>query len=84
MRHHANPGFWEAYDKLPPKIHRLARKNFALLRRDAYHPSLHFKRVGRYWTVRVGIDFRAVAIREGDDLVWFWIGPHDEYDVLTR
>ena len=84
MRHHANPGFWEAYDKLPSKIHRLARKNFALLRRDAYHPSLHFKRVGRYWTVRVGIDFRAVAIREGDDLVWFWIGPHDEYDVLTR
>jgi hypothetical protein len=23
-----------------------------------------------------------LAVQEGEDLVWFWIGGHDEYDRL--
>lgn len=71
-----------AYDLLPESIQRIANKNFALLRSDPFHPSLHFKRVGRYWSARIGNDYRAVAVRDGDDLVWFWIGTHAEYDRL--
>jgi hypothetical protein len=43
---------------------------------------LHFKRVGRLWSVRVGLGHRALAVDGPDGLVWFWIGPHDEYERL--
>lgn len=84
MRHRANPAFWELYHALEPAVRRLADKNFELLRRSPYHPSLHFKRVGRFWSVRIGISHRAVAVCREDDVVWFWIGPHDEYDKLLK
>jgi hypothetical protein len=25
-----------------------------------------------------------VALRDGDDLIWFWIGSHVEYDRLLK
>jgi hypothetical protein len=65
-------------------IQKLADENFQLLRQDPAHPSLHFKKVGRFWSVRVGIHYRAVAVEEGSDSVWFWIGGHDEYDHNYR
>ena len=83
MRHRANPKFWRFYEKLPGDIQDLADKNYALLQRDPRHPSLHFKKVGRCWSVRVGVHFRAVAVEDGDDLVWFWIGRHDQYDLIV-
>jgi hypothetical protein len=54
------------------------------LKQDARHPSLSFKRVGRFVSVRVGLYYRALAVEEGNDLVWFWIGSHTEYDKLLR
>jgi len=66
-------------------MRRAADRSYALLRRDPNHPSLQFKRVGpRYWSVRVTLDYRAVAVRRDADVVWFWIGPHAEYDRLLR
>lgn len=84
MRHRATPRFWQAYDELPPEVQQLADENYALLKRDPRHPSLHFKKVGRFWSVRVGAHHRALAVHAGEDLVWFWIGRHDEYDRLIR
>lgn len=68
--------------KPEPGIQRFADKNFELLRRDPQHPSLHFKRVGRFWSVRIG--HRALCVRRDDDFVWFWIGSHADYDRLLR
>jgi hypothetical protein len=51
---------------------------------DPKHPSLRFKKVGRFWSVRVGIHYRAVAVEDGSDLVWFWIGHHSEYERLLN
>ena len=48
------------------------------------YPSLHFKKVGKLWSVRVGIDHRALAVKDGDDYIWVWIGTHDEYKRLTK
>ena len=85
MKHRANPAFWALYDRLGRDTQRLADKNFELLRNDPRHPSLHFKRLNaRLWSVRVGIEFRAVAVRRDEDFVWFWIGPHSEYDKLLK
>jgi hypothetical protein len=80
VTHRASAKFWRFYDQLPNNIQRLADKNFALLKRDPSHHSLHFKKVGRFWSARVGIHHRAVAVQEGDDLVWFWIGTHEDYN----
>jgi len=82
VRHRANPKFWRFYRKLPPEVQKLADANFALLKEDPHHPSLHFKKAGRFWSARVGIHFRAVAVERGSDMVWFWIGRHDEYDSI--
>ncbi len=53
-----------------------------MLRQDSRHPSLHFKKVGRFWSVRVGLHYRALAVERGAEVVWFWIGSHSEYENL--
>ena len=55
MKHFASPAFWDAYRRLPERVRERADKNFALLKQDPQHASLHLKRVGRYWSVRVGL-----------------------------
>ena len=82
MRRRANPKFWKLYAELPAEIRKLADENYILLKSVPRHPSLHFKKVGRFWSARVGIHYRAVAVQEGQDYVWLWIGHHSEYDRL--
>jgi hypothetical protein len=53
-----------------------------LLKDDPKHPSLHLKKVDRFWAVRVGAHYRALAIEVDDGLLWFWIGSHADYDAL--
>lgn len=84
MKHHAAPPFWQAYEKLPKHVQELADRNFELLKSNPKHPSLDFKQVGRFWSARVGISWRALAVADGEELVWFWIGSHTEYDKLLR
>ncbi|WP_108004080.1 ParE family toxin-like protein [Mycoplana dimorpha] len=81
--HHASPSFWRAYNALPTHVRKLADQNFEILKADPKHPSLHLKQVGRFWSVRVGISWRALAVADGDDLIWFWIGSHADYDKLV-
>lgn len=82
MKHRSSKKYWQFYNSLPPEIQQLADENFRLLKQDLSHPSLHFKKAGRFWSVRIGIHFRALAVEEGSDIVWFWIGQHAEYDRL--
>ena len=82
MRHVASRAFWDAYRRLPAQVRALADKNYALLKDNPRHPSLQFKQAGRFWSVRVGLRYRALAVESGDDLVWFWIGSHADYDAM--
>lgn len=82
MKHQANPDFWACYQALPPEVQRAADRAFENLKRDPRHPSLRFKKVGRYWSARVGSGHRALAVEAADGLVWFWIGTHASYDKL--
>ena len=82
MTHHASPGFWRAYGALPEAIRLLADKSFELLKADPRHPSRHFKRVGRFRSVRVGLHYRALGADVPNGILWFWIGTHAEYDGL--
>jgi len=67
---------------LPQEVRHLADRRYALLKTNPSHPSLHFKKVGRFWSARVGLYYRAVAVDADDNLVWFWIGSHTDYDKL--
>ena len=84
MRHLATPAFWEAYSRLPQNIRALADKNYALLKENPRHPSLQFKKVGRFWSVRIGSRYRALAVEDNQNLIWFWIGSHADYDAIVR
>lgn len=83
MKHSATPDFWDARKALPSRIRRLADSNFQLLKSNPRHPSLHFKRIGRFWSARVGLHFRALGIDVPEGVVWFWIGSHADYDKLV-
>jgi hypothetical protein len=83
MKHLASNEFRSGYHKLPPKVRALADKNFALLKENPHHPSLHFKKLGRLWSVRIGLRYRALATEVDGDIRWHWIGSHSEYDGET-
>ncbi len=80
MNHYAAPDFWACYQLLPSTVREAADKAFALLKADPRHPSLHFKKVGDFWSARVGLHHRAVGRPVSDGVLWFWIGTHAEYD----
>ena len=73
--------FWRRYRALPVEVRALAQKNYRLWSANAYHPSLHFKSIGKSdWSVRVGGHYRAVGKFSGETFLWEWIGSHEEYN----
>ena len=84
MKHFASPSFWSCRRKLSKDTQKLADKNFKLLKENPYHESLHLKKVKHFWSVRIGIKYRALAVEAEDNLLWFWIGTHSEYDKLIK
>ena len=82
--HRITKRFWRCFNRLPESVQKVSRQNFQLLKRNPRHPSLHFKKVGKFWSARAGIAHRALAIEDGKDFIWVWIGSHDEYERMIR
>jgi len=82
--HRTTTRFWRCFHALPLRFQDLARKNYALLKEDPRHPSLHFKKIGNLWSIRIGIEHRALAIEDESDYIWVWIGTHEEYDFMLK
>ena len=79
--------FWKYYSGLPEEVRKQARGAYGLFSNDPYYPILHFKRIHStrpIFSVRINIDFRAVGILEGDEITWFWVGSHKEYEILIK
>jgi hypothetical protein len=54
---------------------------------DPEHPSLRFKKVHAtlpVYSVRVGLGYRALGRKDGDTMIWFWVGTHAEYEQLLN
>jgi len=34
------------------------------------------------FSARVGLDWRAVCVRSGNNAIWYFIGSHDDYERL--
>jgi len=73
--------FRSQFNRLPPEVQALARKQFSLWQGNPRHPSLRFRKVGPYWSVRVSHKYRALAVEQGGDFLWFYIGPHKGYET---
>ncbi len=85
MKSRTTKRFRQAYGALPEQVRRQAREAYRLFAQNPQHPSLRFRRVHAtlpVYSARVNIDYRAVGIRDDDEIVWFWIGSHGEYDQL--
>ncbi|MGH8767377.1 MAG: hypothetical protein ACREVT_04245 [Burkholderiales bacterium] len=64
-----------------------ARSAYQLWSENPDHSSLRFKKVHTrlpIYSVRIDLDWRAVGVLEEDEVIWFWIGPHAEYEKLLR
>jgi hypothetical protein len=74
--------------ELPVDVRQQTYAAYRLFKADPYHPSLQFKQVSQrkpLYSVRIGSSYRALGLREEDDLVvWIWIGSHGDYDKLLR
>ena len=82
--HRTTGQFWQRYRNLPQEVRDRADKAFALLCEDSRHPSLHFKKVGAFWSARVDMAHRVLAVEDGEDFIWVWIGSHDEYERIVE
>lgn len=82
MNHYASPDFWKLFEALPQSIQSLANRSFQVLKENPRHPSLHLKKVGPYWSARVGRHYRALGKPIENGILWGWIGSHEDYDKL--
>lgn len=86
MKSRTTERFRTAFDRLPGNVQERARASYRLFAEDPYHPSLRFKQVHAtrpIFSVRVGLAYRALGVRAGEEMLWFWIGSHAEYDQLV-
>lgn len=87
MNSHTTERFRRACDKLPAQVRQQAREAYRQFLRDPWHPSLKFKKVHNtlpIYSARINRDYRAVCTWKGDEVTWFWIGPHAEYNKLLK
>ncbi len=84
MRHFASPDFWFHYRQLPRHIQTLADKNFEILKTHPENPNLRLKKMGVFYSARVGAHYRAIAKYRKEGLVWIWIGHHSEYNKILK
>ena len=79
--------FRKCYSALSETVRKQARTAYKQFQKDPYYPSLHFKQVHStrpIYSVRITKEYRAVGIIQGEDIIWFWIGNHSDYDKLLR
>lgn len=79
--------FWRRYHALPVDVQEQADRAYELWQINPQAHGLYFKRVGTrrpIYSVRIDRGYRALGILEGEAILWFWIGPHDEYMRMLK
>ena len=79
--------FRDLLAELPEQVRNQAREAYRLFEQNPAHPSLCFKRVHDkrpIYSARISLDYRAVGTMFGDEIVWFWVGSHAEYDRVLQ
>lgn len=82
--HRTTDQFWERFQDLPENVRDAAKKTFQLLVENPRHPSVQFKKVGKFWSARVGLAHRALAVEDDAGFIWVWVGSHADYERMVR
>jgi uncharacterized membrane protein len=81
----ARPSFWRAYHGLDSAVRKDAKHAYKLFESSPDHPSLRFKKLSGtkdIWSVRISAKYRALGRRNGEEIHWFWVGSHNDFDNL--
>ncbi len=87
MKSSLTKAFRKQFNQLPKSVRKQATKAYKLWRSDPYHNSLQFKKVSQrqpIYSARVGLNYRVLGLLEEEQIYWFWIGAHAEYDELLE
>lgn len=79
--------FWKLYNELAEDVKSRADSAYELWQINPHAHGLYFKRVGKkrpVYSVRIGSGYRALGVLQGDAVIWFWIGTHDEYEGILK
>jgi len=85
MRSVTTERFRKAYRDLPEKIKEATNLAYNKWKENPRHSSLQFKQIHKtkpIYSVRVGLSYRALGVKQANAMIWFWIGSHAEYDKL--
>ncbi|MGI8552146.1 MAG: hypothetical protein ACR2PL_15390 [Dehalococcoidia bacterium] len=85
MRSHTTSRFREAFRALPGPDQRQAQAAYRLFANNPRHPSLRFKLIHStrpIYSARISAEYRALGVRDGEEMIWFWIGTHANYEQL--
>ncbi|HYT43151.1 MAG TPA: hypothetical protein VEP90_12470 [Methylomirabilota bacterium] len=88
MKSYFDDDFDDFYHQLPPYVKKQATRAFEHFAYDTRYPSLEFKCVNQQkarYAIRINHKgYRALGRVRGDDIYWYWIGPHDDYERRIR
>jgi hypothetical protein len=84
VSNHTTARFREMRDRLPEQVRRSAYAAFDIFKTNPDHPGLNFRKVGRFWGISFANGYRALAVKDGEDLIWFFIGSHADYDKIKK
>jgi hypothetical protein len=82
---HTTKRFRKLLAELPAHVQKQAGEAYRTWMRDPWHASLQFKQIHPtkpIFAARIGLDWRAVCVRSGDTVVWYFAGSHADYDRL--
>jgi hypothetical protein len=85
MTSRTTEGFWKLYETLPQQTQSRAKAAYQRFQQDPHHPGLQFKKVHEtqpIYSARISRDYRAVGVKDENEIIWFWIGSHSDYDNL--
>ena len=85
MISHTTKRFRKTFAALPKQVQRQAKEAYKQFIKDPFYPSLRFKRIHStelIFSVRINVEYRAVGIQSENEMIWFWIGSHEDYTKL--
>ncbi len=84
MKSRTTHTFWKLYNNLPEVVQKAAINSYQKWKINPHYPSLMFKKLknSELYAVRVGLNYRALGLRDDDVMTWIWIGSHEDYNKL--
>ncbi len=87
MISHTTEDFRKLLSKLPKDVQKQAKEAYLQFEKDPCHPGLRFKQVHSnrpIYAVRISRDYRALGVQKENEIIWFWIGSHSDYDKILK